>query len=215
MFSLALDTQRKACTPRAPWRAWHGGQGLTPADLARLLRPFGIRPRTVRLPDGSTPKGYHAQEVADALAPYHPASEPPHPPQSGLHPSSPSKTQSSGAATTPLVAAPETLVNEPYSPRGGIVADVAADRRCEGVEAQPPGPCRMCGGVEWWGPEDALRCAKCHPPATQEGRDERCPCCGGTGILPDILAWGSAGEVQCPVCRPAEAEAALATVGAA
>ena len=41
-------------------------------NLAKLLKPFGIMPASVRLPDGTTPKGYKAESFADAWARYLP-----------------------------------------------------------------------------------------------------------------------------------------------
>lgn len=56
----------------APWGDWRGG-GLTPRHLADLLRPYGIRSRSVRLEDGSTPKGYRREQFEDAWKRYLPA----------------------------------------------------------------------------------------------------------------------------------------------
>lgn len=41
-----------------PWAEWKHGKPITAAGLAKLLGRFGIAPRTIRMPDGSTPKGY-------------------------------------------------------------------------------------------------------------------------------------------------------------
>lgn len=57
----------------SPWATWNGGRGMRPQDLARALRPFGIRPRTVRLPDTQTAKGYHPDDFRDALERYLPS----------------------------------------------------------------------------------------------------------------------------------------------
>lgn len=40
-----------------PWSEWKVGKPITPRQIATLLRPFGIKPGTVRLKDGNTPKG--------------------------------------------------------------------------------------------------------------------------------------------------------------
>jgi putative DNA primase/helicase len=45
---------------------------LTKAGLARLLRPFLIFPRTIRLPDNKTPKGYILDDMKDAFLRYLP-----------------------------------------------------------------------------------------------------------------------------------------------
>ncbi len=62
-----------------PYGAWSDGRGIGARDVAKLLRPYGVRPRSVRLADGSTPKGYRRgnQAVEDAFARYV-ADHPPH-----------------------------------------------------------------------------------------------------------------------------------------
>lgn len=62
-----------------PWATWGKGRpnpGLNPRDLARLLRPYGIRPRTVRQSSGTTAKGYHRKQFEDAWRRYVPDVEP-------------------------------------------------------------------------------------------------------------------------------------------
>ena len=62
----------------APWAAWwaadlaHDNKRRPMVNLAKLLKPFGIMPASVRLPDGTTPKGYKAESFADAWARYLP-----------------------------------------------------------------------------------------------------------------------------------------------
>jgi hypothetical protein len=41
-----------------PFGGWRDGKGLDSRGLARLLKPYGVRPRTVELPDGRSLKGY-------------------------------------------------------------------------------------------------------------------------------------------------------------
>ena len=45
---------------------------ITPIDLSRLLRPFGVSPKTMRI-DGKTPKGYDLEMFQDAFSRYLPA----------------------------------------------------------------------------------------------------------------------------------------------
>jgi hypothetical protein len=52
----------------SPWGNWYGHE-LTARDLARLLRPYRIRSRTVRLGE-ATPKGYAWADLRDAWARY-------------------------------------------------------------------------------------------------------------------------------------------------
>jgi putative DNA primase/helicase len=53
-----------------PWPTFNRGKGLRPARLARMLKPFGITPRTIRLDTGNTPKGYYLPAFEDAFARY-------------------------------------------------------------------------------------------------------------------------------------------------
>jgi putative DNA primase/helicase len=55
------------------------GRPVTPNQVARLLRPFGVQPGTIRLPEGGTLKGYYLASFADAFARYLP-SPPENPP---------------------------------------------------------------------------------------------------------------------------------------
>jgi putative DNA primase/helicase len=84
-----------------PWATWaKHGKPMTQRHLATLLRPFGIRPGTVRVGD-ATPKGYTLADFEDSFARYIPdflsatppqvngdaalpsESYPPHPPRCG------------------------------------------------------------------------------------------------------------------------------------
>jgi putative DNA primase/helicase len=51
------------------WAAYNRGKPLTPRQLAKLLAPYGIKPKTVRI-NGRTPKGYDKSQFADAFARY-------------------------------------------------------------------------------------------------------------------------------------------------
>lgn len=63
-----------------PWPEWKGGKPITKAQLARALAPFGIKPRTIRLTSGATPKGYHRDDFADAWSRYAKAPQTPQDP---------------------------------------------------------------------------------------------------------------------------------------
>jgi hypothetical protein len=51
----------------SPWGARRRGEGLDARSLARMLRPFKIRPKQVRIGD-RTAKGYHRDQFGDAFA---------------------------------------------------------------------------------------------------------------------------------------------------
>lgn len=78
-----------------PFGGWRDGRGLDARGLARQLRPYGLRPRTVKLPDGSTAKGYHRDaRVEEAFARYLPRpSTEPSPPSPEGRPSAHSRAE--------------------------------------------------------------------------------------------------------------------------
>ncbi len=61
-----------------PWPEWNRGRPITARAVARLLRPFGVRPVNLRLSSGKVPKGYRLEDVTKALRPYDPPSYPLH-----------------------------------------------------------------------------------------------------------------------------------------
>ena len=69
----------------SPWGAWHEGAGLRPRDLGRLLRPFGIKTKNVRVDDDKILKGLHHDDLEAEWVRYLP--DVPLQGQQGLHPS--------------------------------------------------------------------------------------------------------------------------------
>ncbi len=59
-----------AALEERPWSEWRAGQPLSPAQLAALLRPFGIRPQSINLGAKRTLKGYHRHQFDDAFSRY-------------------------------------------------------------------------------------------------------------------------------------------------
>jgi len=56
-----------------PWGEWgRTRKPITPHGLARLLNPFGVRPKVVKMPDGSTPRGYLREELVEPWRRYLP-----------------------------------------------------------------------------------------------------------------------------------------------
>jgi len=79
------------------WNSYNRGKPLTPKNLAKLLEPYGIRPKTVRQKDGTTPKGYERADFWDAFERYlKPVAKPVH---SGV-PASPATTTTGEVAAT-------------------------------------------------------------------------------------------------------------------
>jgi putative DNA primase/helicase len=56
-----------------PWPEYRSGRPITKAQIARLLKELRVLSGSIRLPDGSTPKGYYLAAFRDAFARYLPA----------------------------------------------------------------------------------------------------------------------------------------------
>lgn len=56
-----------------PWPEWSNGKPMTQRQLAKLLRPFGIQPKTIRTGDERA-KGYERSQFEDAFSRYLPPS---------------------------------------------------------------------------------------------------------------------------------------------
>lgn len=56
----------------APWPTWNRGRPMSPRQLSTRLGEFGIVPGTIRLTNGTTPKGYYLEKFRDAFARYLP-----------------------------------------------------------------------------------------------------------------------------------------------
>jgi hypothetical protein len=55
------------------WPEYRAGKPISKSQVARLLKPLRVSSGSIRLPDGSTPKGYHLAAFRDAFARYLPA----------------------------------------------------------------------------------------------------------------------------------------------
>ncbi len=71
-ISSAQLVERLVDLEDRPWGEWSKGKPITKNKLATLLKRFGIRSRSVRLRDGSTPKGYPCDGFEDAFSRYLP-----------------------------------------------------------------------------------------------------------------------------------------------
>jgi hypothetical protein len=105
----------------SPWGPRYGKE-FDPRALARLLKPFGIKPHSIRIDDVGTPKGYHSEQFTDAWARYLPSPEKPPQPQRPPQPNRIERFPATAAATQPPQA-PEAPHEKPH--KNDIVADVA------------------------------------------------------------------------------------------
>ena len=93
----------------SPWGEWHG-KPITAHGVARLLKRFEVRPRTVRFDDDTTAKGYHREQFEDLWARYLPT-----PPIQTVTPSQPAslseKPTVANRHKSPLVTVVESAAN--------------------------------------------------------------------------------------------------------
>lgn len=124
----------------SPWGDWSHGKPLNAVGLARLLKPFGICPRTIRV-DGATPKGYLRESFLDAWGRYLPPREPSVAPDPGTdpqHPPQPAIYADRTQSLTQQLPIPvawseigETSIRTP------VVAGVAAPRPDQTPQREP------------------------------------------------------------------------------
>ena len=125
-----------------PWPEWRRGQPITAPQLAAALRPFGVRPVTIRIGQ-QTAKGYFKDSMAEAWGRY----LPPHPPSSsiggGSEPSHRHKQGNSRASDDfrPVTPAPGVTAEKTPKP--------AENLGCDGVTAETP-PLGAERGPEGW-----------------------------------------------------------------
>lgn len=59
-----------------PWPEWRAGKPITAPQVAKLLRPFAVRPKPMRIGAEKTKRGYELGEFVDAFARYLPEAMP-------------------------------------------------------------------------------------------------------------------------------------------
>jgi len=117
-----------------PWPEWLNGKPLSKAGLAKALRPFDIRPRTIR--EGSTtPKGYRLQDFNDAFARY--LQEQPQQPQHAFEINELDEESNRNNAPSVADAEPE-LTDREQSHVAGVAVPIpgAAAKDTSGVELE-------------------------------------------------------------------------------
>ena len=62
----------EAAMEERPWGDWKHGKSLSPHQLSRLLKPYGVRSRNLRVGDKAGIKGYCMEDFSDAFTRYIP-----------------------------------------------------------------------------------------------------------------------------------------------
>lgn len=70
-ITSAALIERLVADEDAPWGDWRG-KPITSRALARILKRFGIQSRSIRIDDGTTPKGFRREQFEDAWKRYLP-----------------------------------------------------------------------------------------------------------------------------------------------
>jgi putative DNA primase/helicase len=133
LFSSAALVEHLVKLEERPWPEWSHGKPLTARQLAKLLRPFRIEPKSVRLSEKNTPKGYAVEDFEDAFARYLP----------------------SLSATPPQTVASAAFRDSRSATAGADVADEKrgkplGDNSCGGVADRNPGEAGEVGDEAEW-----------------------------------------------------------------
>jgi hypothetical protein len=68
-LSTAALLEKLNADETSPWGGWHRGEGLRPRDLARMLKPYSVEPKQVRIGDEKV-RGYLIEDFGDAWSRY-------------------------------------------------------------------------------------------------------------------------------------------------
>ena len=103
-----------------PWPEYSRGKELTTRQLARLLKAFSIRPKTIDF-TGHKAKGYELEAFSDAFARYLPPFDP-------LHRNNPVLARVSGENAS-VTNAPMLRIEKPLKPSTGAVCNGVTDKK--------------------------------------------------------------------------------------
>lgn len=139
--SAALIERLGAMEDR-PWAEWRHGKPITAPQMARLLRAFDVRPRTIRI-GNQTAKGYLHEQFADAFSRYLPANSqaatPSQPHQFASESDASSRNSSSDAIrhiVTPAAKCDGVTVTQNSDVTASNGTKAYENRICDGVTAQ-------------------------------------------------------------------------------
>ena len=182
IFSEVLARQLHGMEER-PWSEYgRERMPISKGQIARLLRPFEIRPRSVRIGE-ETAKGYTLEMCRDAFQRYISLPDPPSENVTPSHSSNDVAKRDFQSVTTP----PDVTDRKSQNPapiltcdgvtdwNGGIVGNRDINGALSSVVSTPgvplaystPSgqrlPCRVCGGSERWQDGNVWRCVACWP----------------------------------------------------
>ncbi|MBP0445017.1 DUF3631 domain-containing protein [Roseomonas sp. SSH11] len=134
MFSADLCERLNKMEER-PWPEWKAGKPMTPPQLARALRPFGVRPGTIRQGQG-TAKGYYKVAFEEAWNRYLTTTA--------------GENAISDRHTATVSAKTDTYANsKPSHMASSVTGAIEQKQRCDGVTVREGGSTEE-GGVTGW-----------------------------------------------------------------
>jgi hypothetical protein len=136
----------------SPWSEWYG-KPITQHGIAKLLKHFEIRPRSVRLDDEATPKGYRLDQFEDTFSRYLPKKNATTP-----QPSAHTRLRANSVRHTPELVSAENGLNSPWVEACG---DVAVSNGGHGDGDLAEALCLVCELRPVVGGTCSLRCAEC------------------------------------------------------
>jgi Protein of unknown function (DUF3631) len=69
-LATATILERLNAVETSPWGGWHRGDGLNSRNLSKLLKPYGIAPKVIKLDGDATARGYLAEWFHDPWSRY-------------------------------------------------------------------------------------------------------------------------------------------------
>jgi hypothetical protein len=179
-FSTAHLLDQLHALEEAPWSDWFGNP-LTPRGLANLLRPYGVRSRTIRPVEGDIAykpgkpaaeqgaKGYLRADLADPWARYIPVESAEPPPADDVHGAGGEASQTSQASH------PDSTDSDPLQgmnrARDGYVTDTGPSSVTDESQAPQGDPSSRDGVTDETAPRQGQD-------TTQVGSTPLCPSCG-------------------------------------
>jgi hypothetical protein len=147
-----------------PFGGWRDGRGLDARTLARMLKPYGVRPKTLSIGD-TRPKGYALLDCQDAFSRYLSVGAQ-HP-----QPAQPEQTDTADVADVAQVA--HLTGSNGHKPGNALTADVFddEDQYWQAVEAANAQPVATVEG------DQAQLCTCESPIVDQDEEDGRQGCC--------------------------------------
>jgi putative DNA primase/helicase len=111
-----------------PWSEWSKGKPITARQIAKLLAPFSIHPKTIKVASMETAKGYLLEDCHDAFSRYlGNVSVTPSPP------SSDTAFRTNDSVTDALVVTDEKCSKPASNQTGYVVTDAQPDAEEEGT----------------------------------------------------------------------------------